>query len=1051
MCGERGSFQRGPWPASWIVVVGMTFTLLSPVSQPSAARGEDPLARINALRRQFFEIVGRERYREAEPIAQEMLRLAEREFQQRPEVIADALNCLAALSAELDNHDQAISLYKRSLALKEKALGPNHPQVGETLNYLGADCMLSGRHAEGVAYLERCVAIFERAYAPDDPRLGGPLDLLASGYSSLGQLGKVEPLLKRALEIAEKSGETDQLGVAESLLSLGSYYSKVGRYTESETLFRRGVELYRQSSKPNSSAIARGLGQLAEVYVQQGRYADAEPLLKQVLALSEQVYGAQHSRMAFPLVDLAALYSRQDRYTEAEQMLARARAIREQVYGPDHPFLAEIYESLARSICRTGRYAEAEQLCRRALAIRERNRDQDPAGIGFSLEKLADVYEAQDRLAEAEPLYRQALEVREQTLGPDHPNVCDALEKLTAICLQSDRAAEAETLAERAVTIGDTVRLAPGRRSRQYQLRAEVAWALDRKSEALADLKEAISLAEEQRGQSSGTEHERATSFQGLTRPFERMVAWQVDLGDVGEALAAMERARARSLLDEMSLGGADLDLARSATEREQLRAQEAELNLRIAELEAQMNSASDSERKQLEQALAQAREALYEHYREQRTTNPLYRSLLGSSSGPPRLSQVQRTMAASDTLVLEYLFGADGGYLLSIDRHGAKLTALSVTSDTAKILGVEPGPLTADRLAKILLRDADQGVDKSGLLAKLAAPGDSQQLAPQMMALWQSLVPADLRASILSGKFQRLMIVPDGALALLPFETLVVEVRGEPQYLLDAGPPIVYGPSLTVLSNLLNRHRDEQQGVSAALTVGDPSYQLADATGATATIPSSGARYRAAGGALAPLPFSGIESRWVADNLRQVGIDVLSLSGAQATESQVRAGVPDRAIVHLACHGLTDQAYGNFFGALALAPSAARAAGPADDGFMTLSEIYALDLAHCELAILSACQTNFGEHQKGEGVWALSRGFLVAGSRRVVASNWLVDDEAAASLVSYFTAGLARAKKTGDPLAYAEALHAAKRWVHEQAKWQSPYYWGAFVLIGPN
>ncbi len=42
--------------------------------------------------------------------------------------------------------------------------------------------------------------------------------------------------------------------------------------------------------------------------------------------------------------------------------------------------------------------------------------------------------------------------------------------------------------------------------------------------------------------------------------------------------------------------------------------------------------------------------------------------------------------------------------------------------------------------------------------------------------------------------------------------------------------------------------------------------------------------------------------------------------------------------------------------------------------------------------------------------MWALSRGFLVAGSRRVVASNWLVDDEAAASLTSYFCAGVASA-----------------------------------------
>ena len=98
--------------------------------------------------------------------------------------------------------------------------------------------------------------------------------------------------------------------------------------------------------------------------------------------------------------------------------------------------------------------------------------------------------------------------------------------------------------------------------------------------------------------------------------------------------------------------------------------------------------------------------------------------------------------------------------------------------------------------------------------------------------------------------------------------------------------------------------------------------------------------------------------------------------------------------------------------------------ANPADDGFLTLPEIYELNLKSCELAILSACETNYGPQQKGEGVWALSRGFLVAGARRVVASNWLVDDEAAASLISYFCAGIAKARSHGEAADHATALH---------------------------
>jgi CHAT domain-containing protein len=164
-----------------------------------------------------------------------------------------------------------------------------------------------------------------------------------------------------------------------------------------------------------------------------------------------------------------------------------------------------------------------------------------------------------------------------------------------------------------------------------------------------------------------------------------------------------------------------------------------------------------------------------------------------------------------------------------------------------------------------------------------------------------------------------------------------------------------------------------------------------------------------------------------------------------------VRAQSAGHKVVHLACHGLVDQAHGNLFGALMFTPGPSADADPGDDGCLTLAEIYQLDMKGCELAVLSACNTNFGPEQRGEGVAALSRGFLVAGARRVVASNWLVDDEAAASLISYYCSGLAQAEKKGGPVDYAQSLHNAKRWVRQQEKWKSPYYWGTFVLVGPN
>ena len=255
------------------------------------------------------------------------------------------------------------------------------------------------------------------------------------------------------------------------------------------------------------------------------------------------------------------------------------------------------------------------------------------------------------------------------------------------------------------------------------------------------------------------------------------------------------------------------------------------------------------------------------------------------------------------------------------------------------------------------------------------------------------------------------------------------------------------------MLLNLADRQEavDRIADRPPVLTVGDCQYGQPSAVDDDLLAQlAPGSRYASLAGQLRRLPFTEKEMRYVAKVFGNKDIPVAWLRRDMATERIVRANVSERRILHFACHGLVDQAYGNLFGSLALTPGP-KADEPSDDGFLTLAEIYELNLKGCELAILSACDTNAGPEQRGEGVWALSRGFLVAGARRVVATNWLVNDEAAASLVSYFCGGIAQAEANGDTPDYAKCLHEAKRFIRKQEKWKSPYYWAPFVLVGPN
>jgi len=79
-----------------------------------------------------------------------------------------------------------------------------------------------------------------------------------------------------------------------------------------------------------------------------------------------------------------------------------------------------------------------------------------------------------------------------------------------------------------------------------------------------------------------------------------------------------------------------------------------------------------------------------------------------------------------------------------------------------------------------------------------------------------------------------------------------------------------------------------------------------------------------------------------------------------------------------------------------------------------------------------------------GEGLLGLARGFLYAGSRRVVASLWPVDDAATAHLMEAFYRRLLQRGESP-----AAALRHAQTSVASIPKWRAPYYWAGFVVEG--
>jgi CHAT domain-containing protein len=143
--------------------------------------------------------------------------------------------------------------------------------------------------------------------------------------------------------------------------------------------------------------------------------------------------------------------------------------------------------------------------------------------------------------------------------------------------------------------------------------------------------------------------------------------------------------------------------------------------------------------------------------------------------------------------------------------------------------------------------------------------------------------------------------------------------------------------------------------------------------------------------------------------------------------------------MVHFATHGLFDSEHPE---RSALVLSLVDPAGNPQPGLLKMSDIFNLNLP-ADLIVLSACQSALGSNIRGEGLVGLTRAFMYAGGKRVVASLWKVDDLATAELMREFYTAMAR----GDNPVIA--LRGAKLTLLKKRVWSSPYYWAPFTFEG--
>lgn len=264
--------------------------------------------------------------------------------------LATSLNNLAFLYQSQGRYTEAEPFFLRSLSIREKQLGVDHPDFAQSLNNLGSLYRKQGRYTEAEPFFLRSLAIWEKQLGENHPAVATSLNNLALLYEFQGKYKEAESLYLRSLAITERQLGENHPHFATTLHNLSTLYESQGRYEDAEPTCLRSLAITEKQLGENHPDVASSLNNLAYLYQSQGKYEEAELLYKRSLSIMEKQLGADHPSVAASLNNLAGLYRDERRYTEAEPLYQRSLQICEQNLGIAHPNTMAIRGNYARCL-----------------------------------------------------------------------------------------------------------------------------------------------------------------------------------------------------------------------------------------------------------------------------------------------------------------------------------------------------------------------------------------------------------------------------------------------------------------------------------------------------------------------------------------------------------------------------------------------------------------------------------------------------------------------------------------------------------------------------
>jgi CHAT domain-containing protein len=885
--------------------------------------------------------------------------------------------------------DQAILLMQAARGKAEKEFGTEDSTFAQYTNDLAFFYVQTAQYSKALPLLIQAKNIKEKALMTEDPSFATSLNNLAYLYERIGEYEKALPLHLEAKSIREKVLGKKHPEYMSSLNNLANLHKKMGDYEKALPLYIQLKNISEKVFGKEHAEFARALNNLAVLYYKMKAYDKALPLYIQAKETNAKILGEEHPNFAGSLNNVAIVYKDMGDFAAALPLLLQAKDIYKKRFGKDHPIYATSVGNLAALYEKMGAYEKALPLYIKAKEIDAKVLGKDHPSFALSLNNLANLYisvedynKAWETLGEAigsqsglslrQDFSVEKLDSLLKIAYPSDSHIKQILRSLSSVYLIIEKNDEIKNKAAKQIFIVDLATALLTKRRQQLSNEKDKLRML---TESNAWLRKSLEVLD--------SEQDRQRAFQ-LSDENKSVLLYQATKSEAAYRLGALPDSlvsQNKKLLKEQSQLQAKLLEKRPETEKDSLRSELIDVNQDI--------------------------DAFIEMIRKK---YPKYHKLKYQEVD----ANVEEIQALLDekTALIEYVIADSAVHIFRVDKKEV-LWHQEAIVDSVLIDKVEQLHQSLSDYSQI----AKEKEENFASYTELAHWFYQKMLAPVLN----------------EDEIENLIIVTDGELGHLPFESFLVEKVADKSnykdlhYLLQ-DYNISYNYSATLWKDNKTAKQQDNNGQLLAMAARYP--KSIDSILVRGRLPTT----RWMRDALSPLPAARAEVEALSREFNgYFAFDSL------ASERVLYEKAADYAIIHLAMHGLLDEKR-PILSSLALTEDG----DSLYDNFWQAHEISKMEL-NADLVVLSACETGYGRFETGNGIASLARAFMYAGVPSLVVSLWQVNDQSTSIIMQNFYKHLASGETKSAALRQAKLDYIS---ISDDIA-AHPAFWSPFILIG--